>query len=180
MSTHADIKKWTLPALAAAKRDQRKLVMLTAYDYGFARVADANGVDLVLVGDSLGMVVQGRASTLPVTVQDVAGNTVTTSSATVAIAIGTNPGAGTLSGTVSLVASNGVATFSNLSINKVGTGYTLVASSTGLTSATSGAFNVTVGAAAKAAEVVKQAEAQAEAPRPADSGDAAKPEAVAK
>jgi 3-methyl-2-oxobutanoate hydroxymethyltransferase len=75
MSTHADIKKWTLPALAAAKRDQRKLVMLTAYDYGFARVADANGVDLVLVGDSLGMVVQGRASTLPVTVQDVAYHT---------------------------------------------------------------------------------------------------------
>ncbi len=75
MSTHADIKKWTLPALAAAKRDQRKLVMLTAYDYGFARVADANGVDLVLVGDSLGMVVQGRDSTLPVTVQDVAYHT---------------------------------------------------------------------------------------------------------
>ena len=75
MSTHADIKKWTLPALAAAKRDQRKLVMLTAYDYGFARVADANGVDLVLVGDSLGMVVQGRASTLPVTVPDMAYHT---------------------------------------------------------------------------------------------------------
>lgn len=75
MSTHTEIKKWTLPALAAAKRDQRKLVMLTAYDYGFAHVADANGVDLVLVGDSLGMVVQGRDSTLPVTVQDVAYHT---------------------------------------------------------------------------------------------------------
>ena len=70
MSTHADIKKWTLPALAAAKREQRKLVMLTAYDHGFARAADLNGVDLVLVGDSLGMVVQGRGSTLPVTVAD--------------------------------------------------------------------------------------------------------------
>ena len=70
MSTHAEIKKWTLPALAAAKREQRKLVMLTAYDHGFARAADLNGVDLVLVGDSLGMVVQGRGSTLPVTVAD--------------------------------------------------------------------------------------------------------------
>ena len=75
MSTHAEIKKWTLPALAAAKREQRKLVMLTAYDYSFARVADANGVDLVLVGDSLGMVVQGRDSTLPVTVEHIAYHT---------------------------------------------------------------------------------------------------------
>jgi 3-methyl-2-oxobutanoate hydroxymethyltransferase len=75
MSTHAEIKKWTLPALAAAKREQRKLVMLTAYDYGFARVVDANGVDLVLVGDSLGMVVQGRDSTLPVTVEQMAYHT---------------------------------------------------------------------------------------------------------
>jgi 3-methyl-2-oxobutanoate hydroxymethyltransferase len=75
MSTHAEIKKWTLPGLAAAKREQRKLVMLTAYDYSFARVADANGVDLVLVGDSLGMVVQGRDSTLPVTVEHIAYHT---------------------------------------------------------------------------------------------------------
>lgn len=44
--------------------------MLTAYDAGFARVLDANGVDLILVGDSLGMVVQGQGSTLPVSVDD--------------------------------------------------------------------------------------------------------------
>ena len=71
MSTQTEIRKWTLPELAQAKRDGRRLVMLTAYDYGFARVADANGVDLVLIGDSLGMVVQGRASTLPVSVADI-------------------------------------------------------------------------------------------------------------
>jgi 3-methyl-2-oxobutanoate hydroxymethyltransferase len=75
MSTHAEIKKWTLPGLAAAKRERRRLVMLTAYDYSFARVADANGVDLILVGDSLGMVVQGHDSTLPVTVEQVAYHT---------------------------------------------------------------------------------------------------------
>lgn len=68
MSTHADQKPWTVPMLAEAKREGRKLVMLTAYDYGFARTVDANGADLVLVGDSLGMVVQGNDSTLPVTV----------------------------------------------------------------------------------------------------------------
>ena len=56
-----------MPALAEAKRAGRKLAMLTAYDASFARVLDANGVDLVLVGDSLGMVVQGHDSTLPVT-----------------------------------------------------------------------------------------------------------------
>lgn len=49
--------------------------MLTAYDAGFARVLDANGVDLLLIGDSLGMVVQGHASTLPVTVDDIAYHT---------------------------------------------------------------------------------------------------------
>ena len=50
MSTHADSKPWTVPALAEAKRNGQKLVMLTAYDAGFARTFDANGVDLILVG----------------------------------------------------------------------------------------------------------------------------------
>ena len=69
--------------------------------------------------------------TIVAVVQDAVGNTVTSSSATVAIAIGTNPGGGTLSGTVSEAATAGVATFDNLAIDKVGTGYTLVASEHG-------------------------------------------------
>ncbi|HVR80615.1 MAG TPA: 3-methyl-2-oxobutanoate hydroxymethyltransferase [Luteimonas sp.] len=64
-------KPWTVPMLADAKREGRRLVMLTAYDAGFARVLDDSGIDLVLVGDSLGMVVQGFDSTLPVTVDDI-------------------------------------------------------------------------------------------------------------
>ncbi|MDL5367500.1 3-methyl-2-oxobutanoate hydroxymethyltransferase [Xanthomonas sp. NCPPB 2654] len=75
MSSHADSKPWTVPALAEAKRRGKKLVMLTAYDAGFARAFDANGVDLILIGDSLGMVVQGHDSTLPVTVDDIAYHT---------------------------------------------------------------------------------------------------------
>jgi len=71
MSTHADSKPWTVPMLAEAKRDRRRLAMLTCYDAGFARALDNAGVDLVLVGDSLGMVVQGRDSTLPVSVDDI-------------------------------------------------------------------------------------------------------------
>ena len=66
-----DRKPWTMPMLAEAKREGRRLAMLTAYDAGFARAMDAAGVDLVLVGDSLGMVMQGRDSTLPVTVDDI-------------------------------------------------------------------------------------------------------------
>ena len=60
----------TVPSLRVAKQEGRRLVMLTAYDAGFARALDAAGVDIVLVGDSLGMVVQGKPSTLPVTVAD--------------------------------------------------------------------------------------------------------------
>ncbi|MDI1253654.1 3-methyl-2-oxobutanoate hydroxymethyltransferase [Thermomonas sp.] len=64
-------KTWTVPRLAAARTEGRKLVMLTCYDASFARVLDDNGCDLILIGDSLGMVVQGHASTLPVTVDDI-------------------------------------------------------------------------------------------------------------
>src|SRR5262245_11397392 len=77
-----------------------------------------------------------------VTIQDASGNTVTTATNSVTIAIGTNPAGGTLSGTLTVAAVAGVATFSNLSIDKLGTGYMLAASSMGLTTATSTAFNV--------------------------------------
>ena len=74
-SSKAPRKPWTVPMLAEARAAGRKLVMLTAYDASFARVLDDNGVDLILVGDSLGMVIQGRDSTLPVTVDDIAYHT---------------------------------------------------------------------------------------------------------
>jgi hypothetical protein len=79
-----------------------------------------------------------------VTVEDVNGNTVTGSSATIALAIGTNPGGGTLTctGGQSKSASSGIATFAGCKISVAGSGYTLSATSSGLTSATSGAFNV--------------------------------------
>lgn len=60
----------TVPALRRMKRDGQRIVALTAYDASFAAVLDAAGVDVVLVGDSLGMVVQGHDSTLPVSVDD--------------------------------------------------------------------------------------------------------------
>lgn len=61
----------TVRTLAARKRRGEKLTMLTAYDFTFARIFDAAGIDLVLVGDSLGNVVQGGDTTLPVTLDEV-------------------------------------------------------------------------------------------------------------
>jgi len=61
--------KVTAVALAARKGAER-VVAVTAYDVAFARLADQAGVDIVLVGDSLGMVIQGNASTLPVTLDE--------------------------------------------------------------------------------------------------------------
>ncbi|BAZ94945.1 3-methyl-2-oxobutanoate hydroxymethyltransferase [Thiohalobacter sp. COW1] len=59
----------TLEQLQAMKRAGEKIACLTAYDASFAHWLDAADVDIALVGDSLGMVVQGQASTLPVTVE---------------------------------------------------------------------------------------------------------------
>src|SRR5438874_8828238 len=86
-----------------------------------------------------------------INVQDSFGNTVTSSTASVTLAIGTNPSGGTLSGTLTVTAVNGVGAFSNLSINRAGVGYTFAASSTGLTGATSSTFNITPGAASSLA-----------------------------
>ena len=61
----------TVPALAAMAREGNRIAMLTAYDASLAAVCDRAGVDVVLVGDSLGMVIQGRDSTLPVSLADV-------------------------------------------------------------------------------------------------------------
>jgi 3-methyl-2-oxobutanoate hydroxymethyltransferase len=62
-----DRKPVTVPGLRAMKAEGRRIVMLTAYDASFAWQLEAAGVDVALVGDSLGMVVQGHRSTLPVT-----------------------------------------------------------------------------------------------------------------
>jgi 3-methyl-2-oxobutanoate hydroxymethyltransferase len=65
----------TVPGLRRMKSSGTPIVALTAYDAGFAAALDAGGVDVVLVGDSLGMVVQGHSSTLPVRVEDISYHT---------------------------------------------------------------------------------------------------------
>jgi len=60
----------TVPRIRKMKRDGTRITMVTAYDATFARLFDEAGIDVLLVGDSLGMVVQGQDSTLPVTVDE--------------------------------------------------------------------------------------------------------------
>lgn len=68
-------KPVTLPALLKMRSEGDKITMLTAYDASFAALMDRAGVEMILVGDSLGMVCQGHASTLPVTIDEVAYHT---------------------------------------------------------------------------------------------------------
>jgi hypothetical protein len=82
-----------------------------------------------------------------VLIQDASGNTVSGATNAVSIALGNNPSSGVLSGTLTVNAVNGVATFSDLSVDKVGSAYTLAATASGLTGAASNGFNITPGTA---------------------------------
>jgi 3-methyl-2-oxobutanoate hydroxymethyltransferase len=71
MSSSPISRPMTVPDFCAAKGQGRKLVVVTAYDYTSAYWCDAAGVDAILVGDSLGMVIQGHPTALPVTLRQV-------------------------------------------------------------------------------------------------------------
>ncbi len=62
--------KITIPELYRMKKNGEKIAALTAYDYPFAKIVDEAGIHIILVGDSVGNVVQGEASTLPVTMDE--------------------------------------------------------------------------------------------------------------
>ncbi|MDR1290571.1 MAG: 3-methyl-2-oxobutanoate hydroxymethyltransferase [Planctomycetaceae bacterium] len=63
--------KLTPLKISEYKKDNRKIAMLTVYDYSGARILDEAGIDVLLVGDSLGNVVQGKTTTLPVTLDEI-------------------------------------------------------------------------------------------------------------
>jgi 3-methyl-2-oxobutanoate hydroxymethyltransferase len=63
-------KRITVTELARMKKEGRKITMLTAYDYPTAQIVDREGIDIILVGDSLSMVVQGNENSLPVTMDE--------------------------------------------------------------------------------------------------------------
>jgi len=70
MSKQEKINKITTSAVLKMKTDGEKISMLTAYDYSTAAVMDEAGIDIILIGDSLGMAILGYDSTLPVTMED--------------------------------------------------------------------------------------------------------------
>lgn len=70
MSVQGKANKITVSTIRTMKKNQDKITMLTAYDYPTALLLDECGVEMILVGDSLGMVVLGYESTLPVTMED--------------------------------------------------------------------------------------------------------------
>lgn len=82
----------TVTTLRKMKHEGEKIVMLTAYDASFAKVLDAQGVDVILVGDSLGMVIQGHETTVPVTMDEMVYHTrAVTRTAAHALVIGDLP-----------------------------------------------------------------------------------------
>src|SRR6187551_1077101 len=64
-------EKFYVPALRAAKEKGEKLVCLTAYDYPTARIVDEAGIDMILVGDSMGNVIHGYGNTIPVSLEEI-------------------------------------------------------------------------------------------------------------
>jgi 3-methyl-2-oxobutanoate hydroxymethyltransferase len=67
MSVHTEIKKVTTHTLQRMKTNGEKISMITAYDYSFAKIFDAAGIDVILVGDSASNVMAGHETTLPIT-----------------------------------------------------------------------------------------------------------------
>src|SRR5207247_2506218 len=96
-----------------------------------------------------------------VTARDALENTATGFTGNVTVTLAANPTGGTFSGTAAVAAASGIATFTNLSINKAGSGYTLAASATGVSGATSAAFDVAAGTASQLAFTVQPTSATA-------------------
>ena len=114
-------------------------------------VTPSTATQLVVTTQAPASVPAGGGFSVVVSAEDGSGNVATSFTGNVTLALVANPGSSTLGGTLSVTALNGVATFNNLTLNKIGTGYTLQATgvnaSTNLTSLTSPAFNVTAAAA---------------------------------
>src|ERR1044071_2571938 len=71
MSTHKELKKITTNTLLKMKANGEKISMITAYDFSFARIFDAAGIDVILVGDSASNVMAGHETTLPITLDQI-------------------------------------------------------------------------------------------------------------
>jgi hypothetical protein len=140
---------WTLGATAGVQTMTASSAGLTGSPYTISATASGAVNHWVITTQPAAATVAGVAmSSVVATLSDAANVTVASYNGTASIAIGANPGTSTLSGTATVGAVNGVATFSGLSLNKIGTGYTLVASGASATTATTTTFNISAAAAA--------------------------------
>jgi hypothetical protein len=124
---------------------------------GFARIVNGTvdigafefgaGTMLVVTAQPPGSVTAGSSFGLTVTAENSSGTVDMAFNGTVTVALSANPGGSTLGGTLNMMAKSGVATFSDLTLNKAGMGYTLVLSATDLASGTTNPFNVTAATA---------------------------------
>ena len=117
----------------------------------------AGGATQLVFGTEPGTTIAGHQISPAVKVRalDALGNLVPGFTANVTVALGNNPGGGTLSGTTQVTAVGGVASFGDLSLNKTGTGFTLTAGAGGFSSVTSTAFDITPGTATQLAFTVQ-------------------------
>ncbi len=122
-----------------------------------ATAQPATATKLVVTTQPVNGIAGTPLTPIVVTAEDSSGNVATTFTGAVSVAFGTSPTGATLAGTATVNAVAGVATFSTLTINKNGTAYTLVASTAGLTSATTSAFDIAVGAPSKLVFTVQPA-----------------------
>jgi hypothetical protein len=135
---------WTLGATAGAQTLTAAIAGVTPVTVSATATSSTTG-NHVVVTQSPGTTQTAGATVvqpLIAEVRDPSDEVITNFNGNVTIALGSNPGGATLSGTTTVAAQNGVATFSNFSLNKAGAGYTLVVSTPGATNATSAAFSV--------------------------------------
>ena len=111
-------------------------------------VTRASTTQLVVMTQPPGSVIAGSGIGLVIAAEDSFGNVDQSFGGSVTVALADNPGGGTLDGTLTVTASQGIATFSGLTLDQAGSGYTLQAINFGLTATMTGAFNVTPGPAA--------------------------------
>ncbi|MFI5232609.1 MAG: Ig-like domain-containing protein [Gemmatimonadales bacterium] len=141
---------WTLGALTGAQSVTATASSLAGSPLTFSATAVAGGAAKLAISAQPSSAAAGAAISPPVIVQvkDAAGNLATTYSGSVSLALAANPGGATLGGATTVAAVGGVATFSNVSLNKAAGGYTLAASASGLAGDTSTPFATTAAAAA--------------------------------
>jgi hypothetical protein len=139
----ATVGSWTMGTTAGINTLTANSTGLTGSPLTFTATGTGDAIQLAFLAQPQNTVIGSSTGEITVEILDANGNRVTNNTSSVTLSIANNAGNGTLSGTATVNAVNGLATFSGLGINNVGEGYTLSATSTGLASAISSVFDIT-------------------------------------